>query len=58
MDERERALLHKFYELQLELFDAQGHEIDALRKANDSPQRSHEIIGELLKLTAQLAGFA
>jgi hypothetical protein len=58
MDENERALIRKLYDLQVELFDAQGEEIAALKKANDSLQRSHEIIGQLLALTAKLAGFA
>lgn len=58
MDENERAIIRKLYDLQMELFEAQGQEIAALRKANDSLQRSHEIIGQLLTLTAKLAGFA
>lgn len=49
-------MTHALYELQLELFDHQGEEIEALRKANQSLQRSHEVIGKMLKLTAELAG--
>lgn len=56
MDETERKMTHALYELQLELFDHQGEEIEALRKANQSLQRSHEVIGKMLKLTAELAG--
>lgn len=58
MDEKERALIRTLYELQLELFDHQGEEIEALKKANASLQRSHDVIGKMLKLTADLAGFA
>jgi hypothetical protein len=58
MNEQERAIIRKLYDLQMELFDAQGEEIAALKRANDSLQRSHAIIGELLTLTAKLAGFA
>jgi hypothetical protein len=54
MDERERALMRKLYELQVELFDHQGEEIEALHKANQSLRRSHDTIGEMLKLTAEL----
>ena len=58
MDEKERAMMRTLYELQLELFDHQGEEIEALRKANAALQRSHEVIGKMLKLTAELAGFS
>ena len=57
MDEPERAIIRKLYDLQVELFAHQGDEIAALKKANDSLQKSHEIIGQLLALTAKLAGF-
>jgi len=57
MDDKERTLVRRLYELQVELFDAQGEEIKALRKANQSLQKSHEIIGEMLKATADLLGF-
>jgi hypothetical protein len=58
MDDKERALIRKLYELQLELFEHQGEEIEALRKANESLRKSHEVIGDMLKLTAELAGFS
>jgi hypothetical protein len=58
MDERERAIVRTLYELQVELFQHQGEEIDALQKANASLRRSHEVLGRLLKLTAELAGFS
>jgi hypothetical protein len=58
MDETERKIIRQLYDLQMELFDAQGEEIAALKRANDSLQRSHAIIGQLLALTAKLAGFA
>lgn len=51
MDDRERAWARKLYELTMHLFEAQGEEIVALRKANEALQKSHEIIGEMLKLT-------
>jgi len=58
MDDKEKALIRRLYELQIELFDAQGEEIIALRKANQSLQKSHEIIGEMLKTTGDLLGFS
>jgi len=58
MDDKERALIRQLYDLQVELFNQQGEEIEALRKANDSLRKSHEIIGQMLALTAKLAGFA
>jgi hypothetical protein len=45
-------LLRKLYDLQIELFEHQGDEIEALRRANLSLQQSHETIGERLRLTA------
>lgn len=54
MTEQERAIIRKLYDLQLQLFDHQGDEIAALRKANDALQKSHETIGEMLKLTGEL----
>jgi hypothetical protein len=56
MDDRERALMRRHYDLQLELFNHQGDEIDALRKAIESLRRSHDIIVDMLKLTADLIG--
>jgi len=58
MDERERAIARKIYELHIRLWDAQGEEIAALRRANEALQRSHETIGELMKLTGELVGFS
>jgi hypothetical protein len=56
MNETERALLRQLYELQMELFQDQGEEITALRRANASLQRSHDVIGKMLKLTADIMG--
>jgi len=53
MDDREREMARRLYELQLELFNHQGDEIEALRKAIQSLSRSHEIIGEMLKITGR-----
>jgi hypothetical protein len=58
MTEQERAVLHQLYELQVELFNHQGDEIEALRKANESLRKSHEVIGRMLKTTADLIGFS
>jgi hypothetical protein len=58
MTDPEREIVRKLYDLQVELFTHQGDEIAALRKANESLQRSHEVIGQLLQLTAKLAGFS
>ena len=38
MTDKERAIVRQLYTLQLELFDHQGDEIAALRRANDSLQ--------------------
>ena len=56
LDDHERALLRRLYDLQVELFHHQGDEIEALRKANESLRKSHEVIGEMLKLTADVMG--
>ena len=56
IDDRERTLLRHLYDLQIELFRHQGDEIEALRKANESLRRSHEVIGEMLKVAADLPG--
>jgi hypothetical protein len=56
MTDQERALMRQLYELQVELFHHQGDEIEALRKANESLRKSHEVIGQMLKLTAELMG--
>jgi hypothetical protein len=56
MDSKDRAAIRKLYELQLQLFESQGREISALRQANESLQRSHEIIGEMLQVTGELLG--
>jgi len=58
MTDQERALIRQLYDLQVELFNHQGEEIEALRKANESLRKSHEVIGQMLALTAKLAGFA
>jgi len=36
----------------------QGDEIDALRKANELLRKSHETIGQMLKLTDHLIRFS
>jgi len=56
MDDREHALMQRLHDLQIELFNHQGDEIDALSKAIESLSRSHEIIGDMLKLTSDLIG--
>jgi hypothetical protein len=58
MDDKEQQLMRRLYELQLQLFDYQGEEIKALRRASESLQKSHEIIGEMLKTTASLIKFS
>ena len=58
MDERERLMLRHLYDLQVELFNHQGEELEALRKANESLRKSHEVIGQMLKITADLVGFS
>jgi len=58
MDEKEQQLMRRLYELQIELFDHQGEEIKALKRANESLQKSHEVIGEMLKITATLVRFS
>jgi hypothetical protein len=56
MTEAERAMLRQLYELQLELFNHQGDEIEALRRANESLRKSHDVIGKMLELTGRLMG--
>ncbi len=56
LGDRERALIRRLYDLQAELFKQQGEEIAALRRANESLQRSHEVIGEMLTITGDLLG--
>ena len=51
-DEYNRAILQELHALQWELFTQQGEEIAALRRANESLQKSHDIIGRMLKMTA------
>jgi hypothetical protein len=58
MDDKERAIARKIYDLHLQLWESQGDEIAALRRANEALQRSHETIGELMKLTGELVGFS
>lgn len=57
MDDKERALVRTLYDLQVELFNHQGEEIEALHRANASLRKSHEVIGQMLKITAELVGF-
>ena len=54
MDDQERRLVHALYELQIELFNHQGDEIEALRKANESLRRSHDTIGKMLEIMREL----
>jgi len=54
MTEHEKELVRKLYDLQLQLFDIQGDEFAALEQANTSLKRSHEVIGEMLKVTGEL----
>jgi hypothetical protein len=54
MDAHERLLLQNLHALQAELFTFQSNEIEALRKANESLRRSHDVIGQMLKITADL----
>ena len=56
MTDRERELVGKLYDLQVELFEIQGEEIEALRQANHALARSHEVIGKMLHTTAELIG--
>jgi hypothetical protein len=56
VDDKERAMIRTLFELQMELFDHQGDEIAALRKANESLQRSHEVVGKMLALMAEFRG--
>lgn len=58
MNDPERAIMRQLYELQVELFNHQGEEIEALRKATESLRKSHEVIGQMMALTAKLSGFA
>ena len=54
MNDHERRLVNALYELQIELFNHQGDEIEALRKANESLRRSHDTIGKMLEIMREL----
>ena len=56
VDDPERAMRRRLHDLQMVLFDHQGDEIQALRQAIESLSKSHEIIGQMLKPTAELIG--
>ena len=56
MTEQERAMVRAAYDVVVELFNAQGEEIEALRTAQQALKRSHEAIGRLLEITAKLMG--
>lgn len=58
MTEQERDIMQRLHTLQAELQDLQRQDLDeaiaALRKANDSLQRSHKIVGKMLALMSEL----
>jgi hypothetical protein len=56
MNDRERQIVKLMYDLQVQLFEHQGDEIAALQQANASLRKSHEVLGQLLKATADLMG--
>lgn len=57
MESEERAFIRALYDLQVQLWEHQGDEIEALQRANQALQKSHEIIGKMLQLTnARLRG--
>jgi hypothetical protein len=53
-DDRERQIARSIYDHTLELWRSQGDEIAALQQAMHALQRSHEHIGELLRLVGEL----
>ena len=58
MTEQERDIMQRLHTLQAELLDLQRQDLDeaiaALRKANDSLQRSHEVVGKMLAVMSEL----
>jgi len=56
--EQERDIMQRLHTLQAELLDLQRQDLDeaiaALRKANDSLQRSHEVVGKMLAVMSEL----
>jgi hypothetical protein len=61
MTEQEKALLRKHYEFQMELFNAQGAEIErvkdmssALTTSINNLTRMHRILGEMMQITNEL----
>ena len=58
MTDQERALIRQLYELQVELSRHQRDVVEALRNATDSLFKSQAVIGQMLEVTAKLAGFA
>jgi hypothetical protein len=57
MTDQERDALRHLYDLQMDLFRHQGDEMAALRRAIESLQKSHDVLGRLMTETAKLAGF-
>lgn len=54
MTDRERELTRQLYDLTVQLWEHQGEEIEALRKANLALQKSHDAIGQMLKIVGEL----
>jgi hypothetical protein len=48
-----RELTKQLYDLQIQLWEYQGDEIEALQRANHALQKSHETIGQMLKLMGE-----
>ena len=63
MNEKEKEVMRLLYDLQVEMYRSQGNQIAGLRQAADgcaraieSLERSHDILGKLMKATSELIG--
>lgn len=54
MTEQEKALVRKHYEFQMELFKAQGEEIERLTASIANIARMHTILEEMMHITTAL----
>lgn len=54
MTEQEKVLVRKHYEFQMELFKAQGDEIERLKASIANLSKMHTILEEMMQITNAL----
>jgi hypothetical protein len=54
MTEQEKMLIRKHYEFQMELFKAQGEEIERLKASIANVSKMHVLLGEMMQITNEL----